>query len=515
MLATRHITSPRHTWLLDLAGLAILLMGFYTLWLGHYPLFIPDEGRYAQAALAMLTTGDFITPRVDGVAFLDKPILYYWLEAAAMHWFGVNEWAIRFFPALIGVFGCLFTYICGRQLFDRRTGILSALILALTPLYFGGAHYADLNMEVAVFISCTLLSFITGIQSTGWQRHALLFSAYLFAALAFLTKGMIGIAFPSMICGLWIVLLWRWSTLKHCHLLTGLLLFTALVLPWYVLVQRDNPAFLHYFFVTQQVSRFLSAGSFNNPTPVWFYIPVILIGFLPWSLFACQAIRQAYHHVWKQRHQHQTTLFLLLWMAVILIFFSTPKAKTVGYIFPVFPALALLTGHYLSSHWNNTKKNLVLCCAAISTLFLTVILFISPSLNKTTTQPLANELMQVLQPGDEVVNYYKFYQDLPIYLQHRITLIADWQAPDIAAHDNWIRELWYGKEFQDTSTWLLNEPAFWAKWHSKQHVYVFLNKNRFEQFKSHARYYFYLDSYRDVILLSNEPTLYGARWIRN
>lgn len=515
MLATHSITSHRRTWLFDLVGLALLFVGFYTLWLGHYPLFIPDEGRYAEAAREMLTTGDFVTPRVNGVAFLDKPILYYWLEAVAMRWFGINEWAIRFFPALLSVFGCLYTYVCGRQLFNRRTGFLSSMILALTPLYFGGAHYADLNMEVAVFISCTLQSFITGVQSIGWKRPLFLFSAYIFAALAFLTKGMIGIAFPGMICGLWIMLLWRWATLKNIYLVTGLVLFIFIALPWYLIVQRENPAFLHYFFVTQQVSRFLSAGSFNNPTPVWFYLPVILIGFLPWSLFVIQAIQQACRHVWQERHAHQTMLFLLLWISVIFLFFSIPKTKTIGYIFPIFPALALITGHYLAATWSKTKKITIILFAIISTLFLSILLLMSPQLNKKSSKSFAKELITILQPNDEVVNYYQFYQDLPIYLQRRITLVADWQSPDIATNDNWVRELWYGKEFQDTNTWLINEPAFWEKWYSKKRVFVFLNENQFKRFKSHARYYFYLDSDHHVILLSNEPTLYKARWIRN
>lgn len=514
MLATNLTTSLRRTWLLDLAGLALLFLGFYTLWLGHYPLFTPDEGRYTEAAREMLTSGDFITPRVDGVAFLDKPILYYWLQALAMHWFGINEWAIRFFPALLGVMGCLFTYVCGRQLFNRRTGLLAAVILALTPLYFGGAHYADLNMEVAVFISCTLLSFITGIQAAGWKRHAFLLGAYVFAALAFLTKGMIGIAFPGMIGLLWVALLARWSTFKNMHLAAGIALFISLVLPWYVLVQQANPAFLHYFFVTQQVSRFLSAGSFNNPTPIWFYLPVILAGFLPWTLFLLPALRQACVAVWQQRHRQPTQLFLLLWVGVITLFFSVPTAKTVGYIFPVFPALALITGHYLANSWDKNKP-ITIGLAIISTALLITALVVAPHFNTKSTKPLAAELNAILKPGDEVVNYYKFYQDLPLYLQRQITLVADWESPDIIQHDNWIRELWFGKAFQDTSAWLINEPAFWEKWHSKKRVFVFLNKNNFARFKAQARYYFYLDSTNDVLLLSNEPTLYHARWIRD
>ena len=239
--------SIRNTWLSDTCSLVIFIGIFYLLWLGSYSLFTPDEGRYSEVAREMVATNDYITPRVNGVAFLDKPVLYYWLQAAAINLFGVNEWALRFFPALLGVLGCIVTYICGRQLFDRRTGIIAAIILATTPLYFGGAHYADLNLEVAVLITCTLLFFITAIQTSGRNQRNFIIAAWVSAALAFLTKGLIGIAFPAMIAGTWIILLWRWDVLKKIRLITGFMLFIIITLPWYMLVQKANPAFLHYF----------------------------------------------------------------------------------------------------------------------------------------------------------------------------------------------------------------------------------------------------------------------------
>jgi 4-amino-4-deoxy-L-arabinose transferase-like glycosyltransferase len=118
------------SWFTDIIFLTSCLLLFYFLWLGSYPLFTPDEARYSEVAREMVMTGDYITPRVNGVAFLDKPILYYWLQSAAIHLFGINEWALRFFPALLGVIGCLITYICGRLLFNRRTGWLASLLLS-------------------------------------------------------------------------------------------------------------------------------------------------------------------------------------------------------------------------------------------------------------------------------------------------------------------------------------------------------------------------------------------------
>ncbi len=174
-------------WLTDLLLLATLFALFYFSWLGSYPLFTPDEGRYAEVAREMLVSGDYVTPRVNGVAFLDKPAFYYWLQAGSMHWFGINEWAIRFFPAVFGMIGCLLVYLAGRTLFNRRTGILAAVILATSPIYFCCAHYANLDLEVAVLISTALLLFLMAALGTRF-RLALFLGAYLFTGLAFFNQ---------------------------------------------------------------------------------------------------------------------------------------------------------------------------------------------------------------------------------------------------------------------------------------------------------------------------------------
>jgi 4-amino-4-deoxy-L-arabinose transferase-like glycosyltransferase len=555
-------------WLFDITVLALLMVIFYTLWLGSYPLFTPDEGRYSEVAREMVASGDFVTPRVDGVAFLDKPVLYYWLQATAISLFGVKEWALRLFPALFGIVGCLLTYSCGRRLFDRRTGLLSAIILAATPLYFSCGHYANLDLEVAVLITSTLFCFITGVQSQGRARTLLIFSSYILAALAFLTKGLIGLAFPCMIAGSWIILMWRWDILKKIHLVAGITLFFLIVLPWYYLVQKANPEFLHYFFVTQQVQRFLSGNTFNNATPFWFYAPVVLVGFFPWSAFLLQAIYQAIRNVWQAKNTHQNELFLLLWLFIVFIFFSIPTSKTISYILPVFPPMALLTGKYLSSLWEKTQRagiyasqiilalvsmlfaglmlaslryqsvdyppgfehylvfiiaTLSLCalasvllmkrktlmplfilCTVCSVTLLLTLVKSAVYLNQTTAKPLVENLKTVIQPQDEVVTYFKYYHDVPLYLGQRVSIVADWQSPKIPYKDNWLRELWYGMAFQKTDQWLINEATFQQRWKSGKRVFVFLNENYLVQFKHHTSSYFQLGRYNDIVLLSNQ-----------
>lgn len=556
-MLSNHKIKIFNSWTVDIFLLASFILILYACWLGSYPLFTPDEGRYSEAAREMLASGDYITPHVNGIVFLDKPILYYWLQAAAIRLFGIQEWALRFFPMLLGTLGCLMTYICGRQLFNRRAGLMSALILASSPLYFSGAHYANLDLETAVWIGCALLCFITAAHKKDKLRPIFLLGFYFFAACAFLTKGLIGIVFPALIPAAWMLLQKRLYLLKQIHLLKGTLLFILIAAPWYFLVQKANPEFFHYFFMTQQVSRFLSTQTFNNATTSWFYVPVILVGFFPWICFLPQTLSSCLH----TNQDSDKKIYLILWIGIITLFFSIPHSKIITYILPVFPPLALLAGDYLSRsqttarlawgffflnsafaflflavpyfHWLKLpdtfnsylylmafiyflsamisllfckKKNLVyifLLALCANVLVLLTLTFGASYLNQRSTKPLVEHLTKILQPTDEVVHYFKFFQDVPLYLGKEVIIAADWDSPAIADNDNWAREFWYGKIFHDTGNKLINEKTFWEKWNSSNRVFVFLGKNYFDRFKAHAGHYYLEGEINDILLVSN------------
>lgn len=568
MLATNKIQTRQ--WIIDLFFIALIFGFFYAIWIGSYALFTPDEGRYSEVAREMVASSDYVTPRLNGVAFLDKPVLYYWLQASAIHLFGLKEWALRFWPTVIGIFGCLITYIAGHALFNRRTGLIAAIILAMSPLYYGAAHYANLDLEVAVLISDSLLFFLLGInQAHTGKRTVLLLTAYIFAALAFLTKGLIGLVFPAMIIGAWIFILNQWRLLTKIYLMSGLIIFCILVAPWYYLVQKANPEFLHFFFVTQQVTRFLTKATFNSQAVSWFYIPVVLAGFIPWSLFLFQSLVFNIKLIWQNRQVYQNELFLILWLVLIFLFFSIPKSKTVGYILPIFPALALLTSRYLDSLWDTLKPQSLMVTKIIfisltliigincfviphtqiidleagatfylnlvallflfsggltfafvkkmnvsqffslltvtAGLFLLILIASSHVINSKTIKPLAMQLKHQIKPDDEVVTYYRYYQDLPIYLERRITIVADWHANDIQYNDNWLREMWYGMPFQDTSGWLIEKDTFWQRWNSNKRIFTFMNSGYYSDFIKKADNHAYkLGEYNNVILVSNK-----------
>jgi 4-amino-4-deoxy-L-arabinose transferase-like glycosyltransferase len=566
----------QQNWLSDILGLSILLGLFYALWIGSHALFTPDEGRYSEVAREMVVSGDYITPRLNGVAFLDKPVLYYWLQASAIQLFGLKEWALRFWPALIGVLSTIVLYGTGRLLFNRRTGLIAALLLATSPLYYGGAHYADLDLEVAALIADSLLCFIAAMQPglSANLKKWLLISAYIFAGTAGLTKGLIGIAFPAMIIGSWILILQRWRVLLNMRLLTGMIIFLVITLPWYVLVQKANPEFLHFFFVTQQVSRFLTTQAFNSKAPDWFYVPVVMAGFFPWTLFLFQALAEKIRLVWNNRQQHAAECFLLLWFFIVFIFFSFPRSKTIGYILPLFPAMALLTASYLNNMWGknvlaaralfgitcavlgagfyivtafpvlniqpevfpmlhfmgmillaaavinclallrNNFQTLIISMLVISCTLLLAFVANVDKINDKSAKPIALNLKTLLQPDDEVVAFYKYYQDLPIYLERKITIVADWHAPDIQDNDNWLREMWYGMAFQDTNQWLIERDTFWQRWNSDKRLYVVTDADNYKELAAQTHVYKIMQ-HKDIVLLSNKPDFMTELKVKN
>lgn len=374
-------TMSKKYWTLDLLLLIFLIGVFFAIFLGAHSLLVPDEGRYAEIAREMVVNGDYVTPFLNGIVFLDKPIFFYWLECSAIKLFGLSEWSLRFWPCVIGVWGCLVAYIAGRILFNRRAGIMAACILATFPLYYFMAHYANMDLEVAVFISTALFFFIIGARlEDSVKRSLFLWGAYVFAAFAFLTKGMIGIFFPAMIIGCWIIILNNWRILKRIHLITGLIIFILITVPWFILEQRANHEFFHYFFFIQHITRFL-AHNYNNVNPFWFYLPVIVMGVFPWFIFLGQTIWQKIKFMAADRKQCQTELFLLLWSLLVLIFFSIPSSKLIGYILPVFPPIALLIGSYLDSSLSSGRTigiKIGINVWIIFSLIMAIILFYLP-----------------------------------------------------------------------------------------------------------------------------------------
>lgn len=348
----------RHTLYRDLLAVFVCLGIFYLVTLSIRPIGVPDEGRYASIAYHMYLSGDYVSPMLNGGLFMDKPALYYWLEAFSMHIFGVSSWAIRIPPALLGIASSLSLYIVGYRFFNRTTAWLAALILGTSPFWYGLSQYANMDLEVAAWITLTLSSIVLGLYTPhGNKRRLLFYLAYIFAAAATLTKGLMGIAFPILILGVFSFITWQWRLIKEIYLPTGIIIYLTLTLPWMLLMQKAHPEFFHYFFITQQFDRYL-ASSFNNVQPFLFFAEIIIVGLLPWSLIIPISLWRGckpHPHYKISDSSWGATLFLSLWAILLFIFFSYPQSKPVGYILPVFPPLSLLVAHSLYQ-WTKKKE---------------------------------------------------------------------------------------------------------------------------------------------------------------
>jgi 4-amino-4-deoxy-L-arabinose transferase-like glycosyltransferase len=324
--------------------LSILLLvfgvAFFQL-LGRIPLINPDEGRYAEIPREMIERGDFITPMLNYVKFFDKPPLHYWLSAFSMTIFGQNEFAARFTGAAMGLLTVLLVYHVGRRLFGRREGLLAALILGTSTGFLVQARYDITDMTLTCTLSATLAFFILAARE-GEPRKGLYYHLfYLFAGLAMLAKGLIGIVFPGAIIFFYLLITGRWRIIKEMRLATGIPLFLLVCAPWFILVSIRNPEFARFFFIHEHFERFTTTVH-NRKQGFWFYIPVLLGTMLPWSFF----IPSAFRGVWRERMTAEGNgrLYLVIWAAFIFLFFSKSSSQLVPYILPVFPPLALLTG---------------------------------------------------------------------------------------------------------------------------------------------------------------------------
>ena len=291
----------------------------------------------------MLEQGDLITPTLNYVKYFEKPPLLYWINAASLKNFGQNEFAARFPSALCGLLTVLATYIIARRLYNRRSALISALILGTSAGFVLQSRIILTDMLLTFCLTAALGSFIVAAQREGRRSQALpWYLFYLFCALATLAKGLIGMVFPAGIVFFYLLLNKRWRLLRDMRLIPGLLLFLAVAVPWFVAVSLRNPEFARFFFIHEHFERFTSTVH-GRYQPFWFFVPVLLGTMLPWSFFIPGALARAWHD--RHRDEGQAGIYLLIWTALIFLFFSKSNSKLIPYILPIFPSLAILIGH--------------------------------------------------------------------------------------------------------------------------------------------------------------------------
>jgi 4-amino-4-deoxy-L-arabinose transferase-like glycosyltransferase len=345
----------RHKSFADLLILILFCGVLFGFRLGERALWSPVEGHYSEIAREMVVSGDYLTPRLAGMKFLEKPPFFYWLESANIKLFGLSEWSLRLWPAVFGTIGCLAVYFAGSRLFERRVGLISSAVLATSSLWYVMGHVINLDMAVSALITCALLSFLVGsVEQPGYKRRLAMWAFFVFSALATLTKGLIGIVIPAMVIGTWILILNDWGILRTMYLPSGMSLFLLIAAPWHILISRANPDFLRSYLFDEHFHRYLTKpeGPFEQP---WAYIPVLLLGMFPWAVFMLQSLRHSLRFPWRQRYKHKEVIFLVLWAELVFLFFSASSYKGVPYILPMFPPLAILMARYIAAAWESPR----------------------------------------------------------------------------------------------------------------------------------------------------------------
>jgi 4-amino-4-deoxy-L-arabinose transferase-like glycosyltransferase len=433
----------------DLPWVAALILVWLAATAWARPLMLPDEGRYVGVAWEMLRSGDWLTPTLNGLPYFHKPPLFYWITAGSLSLFGINEWAARAAPILGAALGAVSMYLFARRWWDERAARLTLLALLVQPLYFLGGQFANLDMLVAGCITATIVLLADAAMCIEWKfpyRKALA-SAYAMAAIGILAKGLIGLVIPALVVGSWVILLRRWRVLAALLWWPGMVIFVLLAAPWFVVMQWRFADFLDYFFVVQHFRRFAESG-FNNAQPVWFFPLVLLLLCLPWLPWLNRPFRRGFlSDAERQPERSPIRLLLVLWVVVVVVFFSLPQSKLVGYILPAVPPLAMLMadGYIMALAVPPARaRRLWQASVAVTVLIDLGVLAALVTTPSRSSRDFASTLARQRGAQEPVVMLGSYYFDLPFYagIRGAVDVVDDWAgADDAGKRDDWRKEL--------------------------------------------------------------------------
>ena len=508
--------------------LVILLFSYLFLFynLGSYSLKEPDEGRYAEIPREMVEQGDYVVPHLNYVRYFEKPPLLYWATALSYKGFGINEWSFRLPNALAALLCVFVAYFFVSHWFGDEVGLLSSMMLLTSFGFFALAHIVTIDMLFSFLLFGCLCCFYQ-FRRAGRPLFLSLFFASL--ALAILAKGPVAFL---LIAATIIIFLWSEKDLSFIRRLLSVkpvLLFCVIAAPWFVIMCLREKEFFQFFFMDQHILRFITTKH-KRSGPPYYFIPVLLGGLFPWSIFIPRAVAQ----LWREK---EVRLFLI-WSGVVFCFFSVSGSKLPPYIHPVFPALSVIVAYFFRRQWDGQIRPGIepavyaaffLCVsltgivyasgtldrylaglpdmAALSrsirwlivsvsiaslgalcvislprmrtyhNLFYTLctfslVVFVITMLHSevidgfNTTKRLAEQINGSSAPPAVVVNYGSFDETLPFYLKKRTYIV------------NHVGELEMGHKYPDAKGYFLDTESFAGLFRSDRPVYVVLKSKR-------------------------------------
>jgi 4-amino-4-deoxy-L-arabinose transferase-like glycosyltransferase len=317
------------------------------------PMLDPDEGRYAEVPREMLASGDWVTPRFDGLKYFEKPPLQYWATASVYTLAGVSEWSSRLWAVGLG-FGCLgLTFAWTRALYGRSAGCAALLALAVSPYFLVVSHLNLLDAGFTFWLTAAVFAFTraqVAAQASADERRWML-AAWALAALAVLSKGIVVGVLAGGTLIVYSLIERDARPWRRLHPLAGLTLLLALTAPWFIVVSARNPGFASFFFVHEHFARFLTTVH-QRVEPWWYFLPLLLLGALPWIGALPRSVLTAWRESGREIENPDVAAsppfkprrFLLLFATLTLLFFSASGSKLAPYILPMFPPLAAIVG---------------------------------------------------------------------------------------------------------------------------------------------------------------------------
>lgn len=334
-------------YILTLVILCLILL-FAGLW--TYPLVDVDETRYAVMSRDLIGSGNWNLLFVNGVPFIEKPPLYFWLTALSIKFLGFNEFAVRFPVSILAALTIFATYFTGKLIKNSKYGFYSAVILLCSAFFIMLAHVAILDMVFTAF--CTLAIYCGILTEYSGKKGAFWYLFYISAGLAFLSKGLLGLIIPFCVVGIFkIIQKGFFSALKDCfqpkYFLPGMLLFIIINFPWhYEMYKVYGNKFLYDYFVLHHFARFVNAEALGKTRPLLYFIPVFIVAFLPWTPVFILSLRKEFK---ENGFKDKLNLFFFLYFSFIFTLFSCASGKLPTYILPAFPACAFLCADYLTA----------------------------------------------------------------------------------------------------------------------------------------------------------------------
>jgi 4-amino-4-deoxy-L-arabinose transferase-like glycosyltransferase len=360
----------------------LLLLCFFLFFfeLGRDPLWDGDEGMHAATSKDMILSGDWITPMFNGEKFYDKPVLYNWLVSLSFLAFGYNEFAARLPSALLGTGCVIVVYLLGRNMFGPMAGFLSGMILATSGEHVILSRVVVHDIALAFFVTSALYFFYMSFKNKQHRkRYLLLF--YASSGFSVVAKGPVGVLLPALIVGCFLIWQRRIDFLKELLTPWGILLFMMIATPWYILIILRNRDYGSYFFIQQNLMNFLSSEA-RHSSPFYYYFPVLLGGFFPWSCFLPLALIRAFR--FRTKRIDEGVAFLVVWFLVIFLFFSLARSKLPTYLLPMFPAVSCLVGflwhHLLDSPTPKLRKGFLYSFLLLVGTFLIAMIYININL---------------------------------------------------------------------------------------------------------------------------------------